>query len=256
MGGSAPKVKPTAAERQNAANALSTLRRHQEFVLPLEMEEIRDAYDKDTNAARQGILNRGSQFSAMQAEASARAQERAMSTQTGTSLSSAGNVMRRHAAGTSGMQGAAGALAQAEISGEQQRLDKKFGLLQTGQGVSKQYAQGLGDVASDSTSVAINKMQADEQVRAARAKAIGDVAMTAGVMGGTDWARGGDPTIPFEQQGLLGRYRSANREYKAIQADPNAATALSKDGIPGYNFDRRFTLGDSARSMWGWNKDE
>jgi hypothetical protein len=154
------------------------------------------------------------------------------------------------------MQGAAGALAQAEISGEQQRLDKKFGLLQTGQGVSKQYAQGLGDVASDSTSVAINKMQADEQVRAARAKAIGDVAMTAGVMGGTDWARGGDPTIPFEQQGLLGRYRSANREYKAIQADPNAATALSKDGIPGYNFDRRFTLGDSARSMWGWNKDE
>lgn len=219
MGKGAPKAKASAQEKLNAQNALDTLRRHQEFVLPLEIEEIQRTYDPAINDAKQNVLNRSAGFGAMAAEAQARAAERALSMKTGTSLSSAGNLARLGEAGTTGAQGAAAALAQSETTGDQMRLDKKFGLLNTGQGLSNQYSQGLANMAQDSTTVGIAKMEADNQVRMARAKAIGDVAMTGVTLGARSWAAGADPDVPFSEKGILGKMRSTHRAAKDMAAN-------------------------------------
>lgn len=250
MGSGADEPEPTAADKANAQNALDTLKQHQQYVLPLELEEIRRTYDPGVRGAKNTMMDKSANFSAMLAEAQSRAAERGLAAKSGQSLGSTGSVVRRAAAGEQGMRTAAQSLADANTQANKLRLGEKFGLLESGQSISRQHSKGLGQVAMDATSTSLAQFQADQQVQQARAKALGDVVMTAGVLGYDSYKTGKDPYTNWEDLSPVGRmvrtHDISNNPQAPFYGDKGTIAAIGDAPRGGYG------LWDAFRNkQWG-----
>lgn len=193
-GGSEPDdPEPTAAEIISGRVARDESRRHQEYILPLEHEEIMRMRDPALRRAEHSIASGRAITQARQAEAGAKLQTRQTAVKTGVGLNSGANAMARFQAEQGGLRAATGGANEAYDAVKTINLNERLGALESGADIQRSMTTGLGNLVNMETQRSISDLQNKMTVQEARDRAISQVATTAALAGYGSYREAANP---------------------------------------------------------------